>query len=308
MNYFDLHCDTLSEMLKNSSPLSDGETAVTLQKGEGFKSWCQCFAIWTHDSIKGDAAYQNYKKQLDLLKEQALLNSDRMVFCKTRADMEQAVAEDKCAAILTVENGAVIAGDLTRINELKKDGVKIFSFTWNGKNELGSGVGGNHSLSMIGRSAVVELNRANITIDVSHISDKGFYDILNLTSKPIIATHSNSRRICKHPRNLTDEQFEAIVHTDGIVGINFYKQFLNNSKNAGFVEILRHIDHFLSLGGENSICIGSDFDGAETPAKLKDVSMVGSLREELLRHGYKEELAEKILFKNAYEFAVKNFD
>ncbi len=308
MNYFDLHCDTLSEMMKNNTSLLDGETAVTLEKGEGFKSWCQCFAVWTHDSVKGEAAYQNYRKQLSLLKEQALLNTDKMIFCKTRADIEQAVTEGKCAAILTVENGSVLAGDLSRIAELKKDGVKIFSFTWNGKNELGSGVGGNHTLSMIGRSAVVELNKANITIDVSHISDKGFYDILNLTCKPIIATHSNARRICKHPRNLTDEQFEAIVHTGGIVGINFYKQFLGNSKNTGLFDIIRHVEHFLSLGGEDNICIGSDFDGAEMPARLKDISTIGVLREELLKRNFSEDLVEKILFKNAYDFAVKNFD
>lgn len=308
MNYFDLHCDTLSEMLKNQSQLADGETAVSLKKGEGLRSWCQCFAVWTHDSVKGETAYQNYKQQLALLREQELLNTERMVFCKSRADLQRAVSEEKCAAILTVENGSVIEGDLSRIAELKKDGVKIFSFTWNGKNELGSGVGANHTLSMVGRSAVVELNKANITIDVSHISDKGFYDILNLTCKPIIATHSNSRRICKHARNLTDEQFEAIVHTGGIVGMNFYRQFLSNSKIAGLGDVLRHIDHFLSLGGENSICIGSDYDGAEVPPKIKDISMIGALREELLRHGYSEELTEKIFFKNAYDFAVKNFD
>ncbi|MFA9381850.1 MAG: membrane dipeptidase, partial [Acetanaerobacterium sp.] len=160
MNYFDLHCDTLSEMLKSSTPLLDGPTAVSLKKGEQLKSWCQCFAIWTHDSAKGEAAYANYKKQLALLNEQAILNSDRMTLCKSRSDMEQAVAEGKCAAILTVENGSVIVGDLSKIAELKKDGVKIFSFTWNGKNELGSGIGSNNSLSMVGRSAVVELNRA----------------------------------------------------------------------------------------------------------------------------------------------------
>ncbi len=308
MNYFDLHCDTLSEILKNSTPLLDGPTAISLEKGKALKAWCQCFAIWTHDTVREQAAYDNYQKQLAVLNEQALLNADRMTFCKSRADLEQAVSEGKCAAILTVENGAVLCGDLSKIAELKKDGVKIFSFTWNGKNELGSGVSANNSLSMIGRSAVIELNRANITIDVSHIADKGFYDILNLTCKPIVATHSNSRRICKHPRNLTDEQFEAIVQTGGIVGINFYRQFLSNSKNAGLGDIIRHIDHFLTLGGENHISIGSDYDGAEPPERIKNLSSISALHEEMLKRGYSAELCNKIFFQNAYDFAVKNFE
>lgn len=308
MNYFDLHCDTLSEIQKNNTALSDDKTAVSMQKAEKLEAWCQCFAVWTPDFLKGEAAYQNYKKQIEILTEQSLQNNEKMVFCKKKDDIAEAVKENKCAAILTVENGSILAGDLARIQELKKDGVKIFSYTWNGQNELGSGISNNNSLSMTGRSAVREFNRVNITIDVSHIADKGFYDILNLTCKPIIATHSNSRAVCNHPRNLTDDQFQAILQTGGIVGINFYNLFLNNSKNAGLNDIIKHIEHFLKLGGENSLCIGSDFDGAEPPAQLKNISMVDVLYEEMLKRGYGSELADKIMFKNAYDFAMKNFD
>lgn len=308
MRYFDLHCDTLSELQKTGGSIAEGDSAVTLQKGESFESWCQCFAIWTPDTLKGKSAWQNYTAQLELLNEQAASHSDKMVVCKNSGDIASAVASNKCAAIVTVENGSCIGGDLSLLPELKKNGVKVFSFTWNGANELGYGVNKNDTLTLIGRRAVVELNKAGIIIDVSHIAEKGFYDILNLTSRPIIATHSNSRKICGHPRNLTDEQFEAIVHTGGIVGINFFPNFISNNKSATFNDIIKHIDHFLKLGGENNIAIGSDFDGATMPKDLSDLTKTEAFYEALISHGFGQKLADKIMFENAYNFAIKYLD
>ena len=140
-------------------------------------------------------------------------------------------------------------------------------------------------------------------IDLSHISPGAFFDVCEASSKPIIASHSNSYAVCAHPRNITDEQFACIVNKKGMVGINFLPLFLNNTHRADVSDIVRHIEHFLSLGGTDNVGLGADFDGiTETPDDARDAGCYGVLYNELLRLNYSERLADKIFYKNYFDF------
>ena len=155
--------------------------------------------------------------------------------------------------------------------------------------------------------AIAEMERQNIIVDVSHLNDEGFADLCKIASKPFIATHSNSRAICGHSRNLTDAQFCEIRDRGGIVGLNYYRNFIvDGGETTSISDLLKHVHHFLELGGENTIALGSDFDGADIPGYLDSVEKVDNLYDALLADGLGKELAEKILFGNAYNFIRNN--
>jgi len=144
-----------------------------------------------------------------------------------------------------------------------------------------------------------------IILDVSHMSDQSFYEAFEHYSLPIVASHSNSRTVTSDMRNITDEQFMLIKTRGGVCGINFYPPFLGND---GILSAIRHIEHFMSLGGENNICIGSDFDGIDiTSSGLQDSSCVAKLFEELARLNYKDSTISKIAFGNFYNL-LTNFE
>lgn len=271
MKLFDLHCDTLS-ILENK------ESAVNLEIMRE-NEITRVFAIFTPDELKVKAAVEHfdklYKKYLKI--------------------------KDKVSAILSVENASVLNGEIKNIEKLSECGVKIASFTWNGENELGYGQSINRGLKAFGKECIPVFEEHNITIDVSHISDKGFEDIAKLSTKPFIATHSNSRKICNHKRNLTDEQILEIIKRKGLIGINFYKEFLNK-ENASYNDILKHAEHILALGGENVLAIGTDFDGADIIEEFDNDKKLLGLEKLFLQNGFSKQITDKILFKNANEF------
>ena len=158
-------------------------------------------------------------------------------------------------------------------------------------------------VSEYGKQCVTEFVNRGIIIDISHASDKTFYDVAEITSAPIVASHSNARKICSHRRNLTDEQLTEIIKREGIVGINFHKDFLNNDKTeASLKDVLLHTEYILSLDGKNAVCIGSDFDGADPINELNSIRKISDLYESYIKIGYNEQLVQKIMYYNAYNF------
>lgn len=306
MRLFDFHCDTLYKALTENKTLNEKTGFhISVDKGKTYDSWIQCMAIWIPDEVRGSNA-------VGLLKNahSKLINESRMYdidIIKIKGGLK---SDKKASFIFTVEGGAALAGDIKNVSLLKELGVKFLTLTWNGTNELGDGclVDNPKGLTDFGRKAVIELEKNKIFIDLSHASDKLFYDVAQISSKPIVATHSNSRSITNHPRNLTDEQFSIIKNSGGIVGLNFYKEFLNSdSSNASMYDIIKHADHFLSLGGENTICLGSDFDGADMPDDINGIEKMYDLYELFLKNGYKESVVNKIFYENGCNFC-KNFD
>ena len=207
---------------------------------------------------------------------------------------------------MSVENASVLAGDLGEIKRLADLGVKVMSFTWNGENELGFGQLKNKGLKSFGRQCIPEGEKCGIVWDVSHLSDMGFEDVCAISKRPFIASHSNARKICNHKRNLSDEQIKEIIKRGGIIGLNFYRDFLNkDGTRADKFDILRHTEHILSLGGENVLCIGTDFDGAEVIEDFKNDKDLLNLKTFFTENGLSKEVSSKILFNNAIEFFKK---
>ena len=301
MNFFDLHADTLFEIDKQGLSLDNNTLDVNLKNMRGFEKIIRCYAVFTPDEIKGENAERHYDRLLNVFNNQ--INKYREV---TKIENKDDLENIGIGAILTVENLSILNGKLENIEKLRENDVKLCSLTWNGENELGFGSAQNKKLKPFGKQAVAELEKNNIIIDVSHLSDKGFEDVLKLSKRPFIASHSNSRKICNNARNLKDEQIKEIIKRNGLIGINFYKFFLNKKGNAELYDVLKHIEHILSLGGENVLSIGTDFDGADVIRELSDDSKVKNLYTLLLENGYNKQIADKIFYKNAYNFFSNN--
>ena len=302
MELFDLHCDTITECCKNDLELKSNDLHISLDKAAYLSSWCQLFAIWMPNEYRKQAAFDYFDNVYDYF-----IKQDAVRFCKNGEDIKNAVNENKTAAILTVEGGAATAGQLERLDYMYSLGVRLMTLTWNGECELGFGsdVKGGTGLTEFGFKAIRKMEELGMIIDVSHLNEKGFCDVAENTSKPFVASHSNSKTVWNHHRNLTDEQFKIISDWGGLVGLNFYTAFLPENSKNGSEGVLRNVYHFLELGGENTISIGADFDGAQMHDDLNGIDKIGTLFEYLISNGIPETTVKGLFFGNAYRFFTK---
>lgn len=309
MRFFDLHCDTIYEITKKNGDIFKNDLNVSLEKTKNFKSYIGCFAVWIPDSLRGQSAFDFFEKCQKTLHAQAKKNENIVKICKYADDAEKIKNEGGNGIILTVEGSAALGGDLSKVSYLKKCGVKMMTLTWNGVCEAGDGakVDNPKGLTKFGKNLVKKLEENDIIIDISHASEKLFYDVAEICEKPIVATHSNCKKVCGNPRNLTDGQIKIIKEKGGLIGLTFCKDFLSNSKNASMDDVLRHFEHFLLLSCEDNLAFGSDFDGADTPEEISSIDKIKNLYEYFLKKGYKENLLDKVFFSNAYDFVNKVF-
>ena len=219
----DLPCETLTDYIyKNSDPdnLDDPNRVLSLTTIPSDVHWTQFYAVFIPDEYRGQAAIDYYESNRDNFNRQMKKFQDRVVPCRTHADMEAAWAAGKTAAFLTIENGSALAGDITRVKKLADDGVRCMTLTWNGENELGSGHTTTHGMTDFGKKAVHEMEDRGILVDVSHLNDAGYKDIFETARRPFVATHSNARSICSHKRNLTDDMIREMVRRGCLIGLN----------------------------------------------------------------------------------------
>lgn len=306
MDFFDLHCDTVHCMAKGES-LADGNAQVTLDKAQKIERWVQLFALFVQDNPPGtDCAYEEYCRLLAAFRAQLREHADRITLCRTAQQLDAAMRGNQRAAVLSVENGAVLGGRIERLRQLQEDGVRFLTLTWFGENELGGGSSVGGRLTPFGRSVVQALPQYGIIPDISHLSDEGVADVFELYEGPLAATHSNVRSVTGHHRNLTHRQIEEIVRRKGIIGINLYRSFLNSDPcRASREDVYRHLDAFLALGAQDTVCFGTDFDGADVPQDISDISGIPALYDYLLGRGLSESLLRKIFFENAYAFCMR---
>ncbi len=304
MRYFDLHCDTLGECaVKNLSLRDNQELQLSLERGRGLSAWFQCFAAWIPDTEPHPLKY--FRKVAQRRREEVERNQDWLRSCREVDDLYSTVEEKKCGGIFTVEGASVLEGRLEALDELAANDVKIITLTWNAANEIGGGVQEPGGLTSFGREVLQRMEELHILPDVSHASEALFWDVLEHTQGPVLATHSNAKALCSHPRNLTDEQFLALKQRGGLVGLNFYPVFLADSGRASMTDILRHAEHFLSLGGEDCLAMGSDFDGADMPEGITGIESIESLAEVFAQHGYSDTLIDRIFYQNSFWFFEK---
>ena len=307
----DLHCDTLTDWkytsTGNPDTLDDPKRVLSLTAMPDEVNWAQFYAVYVPDEEQGQAAVDYFEKNLANFERQMEKFSDRVAPCRTAADMEAAWAAGKTAAFLTIENGTPINGDLSRVKVLADQGVRCITLVWNGDYEIGSGHTTQKGLTDFGKAVITEMEKQGIIIDVSHLNDPGFADLLQVATKPFIATHSNARSICGHKRNLTDDMIREMVKRDCLIGLNYFVKFLEDDGEVDSLDSLyRHIEHFFALGAQKNLALGSDYDGATLPDCLNTPAKAAGIYEYLLSRGMSEELAQGIMYKNAQEFFRKN--
>lgn len=308
----DLHCDTLVAESKyttggNPDTLDDPTRVLSLSSMPAGVHWAQFYAVYPPEDLRGQAAIDFFEENRASFYRQMEKFSDRVMPCRSAADMEAAWAAGKHAAFLAIENGTPIAGDLSRVKVLADQGVRCVTLVWNGDYEIGSGHSTEKGLTDFGKAVIPELEKNGILVDVSHLNDAGFADLLTVAKKPFVATHSNARSVCGHKRNLTDDMIREMVKRDCLIGLNYFVKFLEED---GVVESLdslyRHIEHFFDLGAQHNLALGSDYDGATLPECLNTPTKAAGIYEYLLSRGMSEELAQGIMYQNALNFLRKN--
>ncbi len=290
--YFDAHCDTVSACLRSGASLRKNKGHLDLARLRGFSPAAQIFALYADG---GDFA--ECRRQHNFFLAEMAANSDFVRQCQTAAGIRAANGDGRAAALLSVEGGELLDCDLAKLETAKGWGVVCVSLTWNHENALS----GSHidrpdrGLSARGRGFVREAERLGIFLDVSHLSDAGFYDLADMASRPILATHSDARAITPHSRNLTDDMFRIICRSGGAAGINFFSDFVGSDSLDG---VIRHIEHFLELGGEKHLCLGGDLDGCSRLAGLSGAEDIPLLWDALSARGWDRPLLEDLFFGN----------
>lgn len=285
MNYFDLHSDTLYEAYhKAADPFGDTNLMAPLCV-PNHPNIRRVLAIWSDNTLDDNEAYNHFWKILS--------------HYKTHAAIQSTPPKNH---VLAVEDIRIVGKDLSRLEVLYDSGVRVITLTWKGLSSIGGAWDTNDGLTPFGKEVVRQAVALGMKIDLSHASDQTFHQVIDMAKRlsfSPIASHSNSRALCPHRRNLTDGMFRALQSLGGLVGISFVPNHLSETGIADIDTVLSHILHFLSLGGENCLAIGSDFDGVATlPHGIKGIASL-SLLEKKLASATSAEIAEKILYRNA---------
>lgn len=303
---FDLHCDTALALLGKdvcrAGSLKKNNCHIDLERAGKLAGYAQCFACFTSPMMEEwtkTSAVQVFEREMATVMREVERNSDLIAIAYTAKDIEENRKKGMMSAILTIEGPAGFGFDPALLEDLYKVGFRISSLGWNEKNVLtGSNVTGG-GLTDLGREYVFEAQRLGMLIDVSHISDEGFWDIMDITQAPVVATHSNSRSVCDHSRNLTDEMFLAICRTGGVAGFNQCDAFVG--ENPTIDTACDHILHFLELDPSGKhIALGADLDGCDKlPDGFDGVQDYPKFAAQLLQRGVPEETVRDIFWNNA---------
>lgn len=295
---FDCHCDTISRVIAEGGSLRKNGFHTDLERLHKFAPCAQVFAVCAETL---DRPVEKADAMLRRLSQEIEENSDIVMLCLNFHDIKKAAGLGKIAAVISIEG----CEQISSLESAYQNGVRILHPTWNFDNELcGAAVGSGKGLTEKGRAFVKKAQHMGFALDMSHISERGFWYTLEVCEKPVIAGHSNAKALCNVPRNLTDEQFNALVTVGGGAGINLYPEFLGLGKDINAV--IAHIEHFFSLGGERSVFLGCDFDGIDsTPTGLDGVQKLDKLYNELLNRNYPEALVRALFWDNLYDIMEK---
>ena len=293
----DTHCDTLFAMGVARVPAD--RLMVTPDKLRAGGIGLQTLALWTGPKgSRGDVA-GIVRKELDAL---PLLTGGGIPHVDSP---DEALAAGVPRCMLSVEGGEVFEPGLDTVAEYRAMGVRMAALLWNNENAIGypAKSGDGRGLKPYGLEVAREMQRVGIAVDTSHLNEAGFWDIINKTNVPPMASHSCCRALCDHFRNLTDEQLRVLIRDGGYVGVNFYPAFLSDSAEADAERVAEHIDHICQLGGGQSVGFGSDFDGIEiTPADLRGADEIPNLLDCLRRRGYTDEAIADIAGMNLVRY------
>ena len=301
MKLFDLHCDTIGECYKNKLSLRRSVLNVSLDKAKEIERYTQVFAVWIPDELRGKSATDYFNNVCDYYYKELELGKDLIVnFADAKKD------EKRVKAILAIEGGAALAGDTENIYKVYEKGVRILTLTWNAKNEIASGAFcENGGLTSFGKDVLKRMEKLKMVIDVSHLNRESFFDVAENTTLPFIASHSNADIVetnAGRKRNLTDEQIEIIKERNGLIGLNFYKEFLDVDNKTGVDALKVHLAYLLNKGCENIIALGSDFDGCDLSEGITGLESMESVYNSLINDGFSKNLIDDLFCSNAERF------
>ena len=331
MKVWDLHCDTLcrmryAQMAGNPVDFASNDTLhISLERLEQGDYLLQCLAAFIYaDPKSDDDPLISALEQIDTFHRLMEKHSDRIAPVYTAADIDRNAAAGKISAMLTVEEGACCKGNLAILRHLHRLGARMMTLTWNFENELAwpnmvpNGAGGftagantTGGLKEWGFEFLAEMERLRITADVSHLSDKGFWDIVEHSTRPFAASHSNCRAVAPHARNLTDEMIRAMAERGCIAGLNLCASFLDDAPVDGKYRstaalMAKHAAHFKKVGGVEMIALGSDFDGIEGELEISDCTKMQLMEAALKAEGFTDDEVEAVFYKNALRFFKQN--
>lgn len=309
----DCHCDTLTELYNKNASLYENEQHFDIKRQIALGGGLQFCAIYVPTEVfryQGGLRYtlcllDKYNQEIKKLHE----NGIDVLQVRTAEDAGN-VLKHKAATLLAIEEGGAIDGSLEALRCLYELGVRAMTLTWSNRNDIADGINEEATgsgLTLFGKQVVKEMNRLGMLVDVSHISTAGFWSVIETSTKPIIATHSNAKSLCSHPRNLNDEQIKALAQNGGLAGITFAGQFLEEDwRNACIESVYKHIDYMLNLiGNDDHIGFGSDFDGiSHPPYNIQGVQDYKPLIEYLCKY-YSDETINKITHQNVINLLQK---
>lgn len=309
----DCHCDTLTELYNKNASLYENEQHFDIKRQIAIGGGLQFCAIYVPTEVfryQGGLRYtlcllDKYNQEIKKLHE----NGIDVLQVRTAEDAGN-VLKHKAATLLAIEEGGAIDGSLEALRCLYELGVRAMTLTWSNRNDIADGINEEATgsgLTLFGKQVVAEMNRLGMLVDVSHISTAGFWSVIETSTKPIIATHSNAKSLCSHPRNLNDEQIKALAQNSGLAGITFAGQFLEEDwRNACIESVYKHIDYMLNLiGNDDHIGFGSDFDGiSHPPYNIQGVQDYKPLIEYLSKY-YSDETINKITHQNVINLLQK---
>ena len=317
IRYFDAHCDTIyrcymdaadvsllfaeeKEFFSGCDTLLENSGHIDLVRAEQFCQYGQFFALFYDGAgIAGEEMWELCQKLHQRFVQEMAENEDRIIHCHTGRQVDEAIRNGRAAALLSIEGADLLNCDVRHLETAAQWGVRFINPVWNHANIL-SGTNceePDRGLSPQGIDFIRQMEDVEIYADVSHLSDAGFWDLYRKTRKPIVASHSNSRALCAHPRNLSDDMFRAIRDTGGVVGINLYQTFVG--EDLSMDALVGHIEHFLALDGTKTVCIGGDMDGCEKlAAGMEGIQDIPKLYAALEAKGYDQALLEDIFWNN----------
>lgn len=308
MNFsvFDLHCDTALELIDNTCKRCDRLTErkghIDLKRAGALPGYCQFFALFTTPDMHPQGVYtaqQIFDAMLANLLDELLANSDKIRQARSPDEAQAIVDSGRIAAVLSLEGPAGISFDVGRLDELAELGFVMTTLTWNERNPLAGSHKTGGGLTVLGAEYVRKAQKLKMAIDVSHLSEEAFWDIMDITQAPVSASHSNSRAVQDVSRNLTDRQFKAICESGGVAGINLCAPFLGEEP-VTMDTICDHVIHWMEIGGGKHIALGGDLDGcSELPRDFTGIDCWPAVADALICRGVSKEEVEDIFWNNA---------
>jgi len=308
--FIDAHADTITRaLLRDQDLLRSDILHVDFERLYAFGAPVQVFVLWCADRYVADA-FNWTNTQIDHFEEAVARHSDMIEIALTLDDIHRIAGENKISAILSIEGGEALMGDINNLDHFYNRGVRIMAPTWNRENELGYGQATNseEGLKPFGIECIIRMEELGMILDISHVNEAGFWDAHNTTTRPYMASHSNAYSVRVHNRNLRDDQIMAIVERGGIIGLALFPEILTHNRRANIDDMIAHIDHFIRLGAGSNLGLGCDLDGFSTmPDGFTDVTSLNILANKI-SEVYSKDISYQIMAGNFYDFFVRYFD